>query len=119
MRLKAREIQSLTGNLSKKEREYINLTLKGATKLLLSGLLTIIVLGTIINIKLSRNIANSIKRLEEITKKIAMGDFSETIEAKGKDEIASLEMSFTQMEKRLLDAKSSQGKENSKRNHIN
>ncbi len=82
------------------------MTLKRAAKLLLSGLLTIIVLGTIINIKLS-------------TKKIAMRDFSETIEAKGKYGIASLEMSFNQMEKRLLDAKSSQGKENSKRNHIN
>jgi signal transduction histidine kinase len=105
-RLSAREIQSLTEKLSKKEREYMNLQLKRMAKLPLFGLLTIIVLGTIINIQFSRNIANPIKRLEEITKKIAMGDFSETIEVKGKDEIASLGMSFNQMEKTIRDSES-------------
>src|SRR5208283_1685239 len=105
-RLKAREIQSLTEKLSKKEREYMNLQLKRMAKLPLLGLLTIIVLGTIINIQFSRNIANPIKRLEELTKKIAMGDFSETIEVKGKDEIASLGLSFNQMEKTVRDSKS-------------
>src|SRR5208337_4991645 len=105
-RLKAREIQSFTEKLSKKEREHMNLQLKRMAKLPLFGLLTIIVLGTIINIQFSRNIANPIKKLEEITKKIAMGDFSETIEVKGKDEIASLGMSFNQMEKTIRDSKS-------------
>ena len=105
-RLKAREIQSVAEELSKKEREYISLTLKRMAKLPLFGLLAIIVLGAIISIQFSVNIATPIKRLEEITKKIAMGDFSETIEVKGKDEIASLGRSFNQMEKRILDSKS-------------
>src|SRR5208283_5867790 len=79
-RLKAREIQSVAEELSKKEREYISLTLKRMAKLPLFGLLAIIVLGAIISIQFSVNIATPIKRLEEITKKIAMRDFSETIE---------------------------------------
>lgn len=106
MRSKAKEIQSLTEKLSTKEREYISLTLKMVAKLAIFGLFIMIVLGTVITIQLSRNIANPIKRLEEITKKIAMGDFSETIEAKGKDEIASLGMSFNQMKEKILFAKS-------------
>jgi signal transduction histidine kinase len=106
MRSKAKEIQNLTEKLSTKEREYISLTLKMVAKLATFGLFIMIVLGTVITIQLSRNIADPIKRLEEITKKIAMGDFSETIEAKGKDEIASLGMSFNQMKEKILFAKS-------------
>lgn len=105
IRSTAREMETITKNLSKKEREYIDVTLKKSGKLLLFGLLTIIILGIVINMKLSRNIAHPIKRLEGITKKIAKGDFSEMMEVKGTDEIASLEMSFNQMEKQLLDTK--------------
>jgi two-component system NtrC family sensor kinase len=39
-----------------------------------------------------------------ITKKIALGDFSESIKVKGKDELASLEASFNLMEEKLKDA---------------
>jgi signal transduction histidine kinase len=105
IRLKGRELQSITKNLSKKEREYIDVTLKKAGKFLFYGLITIILLGIIINIKLSRNIAIPIKKLEEITKKISAGDYSDLMEVKGSDEIASLEISFNQMEKKLLETK--------------
>ncbi|MBI5025898.1 MAG: HAMP domain-containing protein [Nitrospirae bacterium] len=103
MRLKAREIQSFTESLSKKERANIDAVSKRSIRLLLYALLTIIVLGTIINIKLGMSIARPIKSLEEITKKVAGGDFSERIEIKGRDEIASLGASFNQMEERLQD----------------
>ncbi len=61
----------------------------------------------IINIKLATSIANPIRRLEKMTKKVAKGDFSEAIKVTGKDEIASLELSFNQMEERLQDAMTS------------
>jgi two-component system NtrC family sensor kinase len=101
MRLKARDIQSFTENLSRKERAGINALLEISIKLLLFALLIIIVLGTIVNIKLGMSIARPIKNLEEITKKVAGGDFSQRIEIKGRDEIASLGASFNQMEERL------------------
>jgi two-component system NtrC family sensor kinase len=42
--------------------------------------------------------------LEKITKKIALGDFSESIEVKGRDELSSLEASFNLMEEKLKNA---------------
>lgn len=107
MRASAREIQSFTESLSKKERADIDALLKVSMKLLLVALLVIIILGTMINMRLARGIAAPIKRLEEMTKKVAAGDFSERIEIKGKDEIASLGISFNEMETRLRDAMSS------------
>lgn len=107
MRLKARKIQDFTETLSKKERTDIDKRLKTSGNLLLFALLTVIILGAIINMKLARSIAMPIIRLEEITKKISKGDFSEHIEVRGKDEIASLEISFNQMEDRLEDAMAS------------
>jgi signal transduction histidine kinase len=104
IRLTAREISSLTENLSKKEREDIDAVLDKSTKLLLLALFTMLGLGAIINIKLSTSISTPIQRLEKITKKIATGDFSETMEVKGRDEITSLEISFNQMEERLKNA---------------
>ncbi|MBI4653831.1 MAG: HAMP domain-containing protein [Nitrospirae bacterium] len=103
MRLRAREIQSFTETFSKKERADINKRLKLSFNLLSFALLTVIILGAIVNIKLARGIATPIRRLEEITKKIAAGDFSVRIEIKGKDEIASLESSVNIMEDRLQD----------------
>ncbi len=107
MRLKARNLQSFTGNLSKKERTDIGRILQTSVQMLLFALLGVIVLGMIMNIKLATSIANPIRRLEKITKKVAKGDFSEAIKVTGKDEIASLELSFNQMEERLLDAMTS------------
>ncbi len=107
MRQKARKIQDFTETLSKKERTDIDKRLKTSGNLLLFALLTVIILGAIINMKLARSIAIPIIRLEEITKKISKGDFSEHIEVRGKDEIASLEISFNQMEDRLEDAMAS------------
>lgn len=107
MRLKARNIQDFTETLSKEERADIDKRLSMSFYLLLFAIMTVILLGAIINMKLARSIAIPIIRLEEITKKIAMGDFSEHIEVRGKDEIASLEISFNQMEDRLKDVMAS------------
>ena len=110
LRLKAREIQSFTENLSKKERTDISAIIKKSMWMLFLALLTIIILGMIINIKLATSIALPIRKLEKITKKIASGDFSEAIEVSGRDEIASLERSFNQMEEKLKSAMDSLGK---------
>ncbi len=107
MRLKAREIQSFTENLSQKEREDIRRILRTSVQMVIVALMAVILFGTIVNVKLATTISSPIRRLEKITKKIASGDFSEVIEVRGKDEIASLEMSFNQMEDRLKDAMSS------------
>jgi signal transduction histidine kinase len=104
MRKTAREIQTSTQNLSKKERSDIATTIKMSNNLLLIALALIIAFGTVINIKLATSIATPIRTLEKITKKIAQGDFSESIEVKGKDELASLEVAFNQMEERLKNA---------------
>jgi CheY-like chemotaxis protein len=79
-------------------------TIQTAVELLLLSLILIVLLGTIINMKLSTSIAGPIRKLERMTGKIAAGDFSESIEVHGKDEIASLGMSFNQMEVKLKDA---------------
>ncbi|MEW6052621.1 MAG: ATP-binding protein [Nitrospirota bacterium] len=105
MRLKAREIELLLENLLKEEKVAIDSTMKKSMILLIFALLTIIVVGAAVNAKLAMSIAEPIKKLEEVTKKIAMGDFSETLDVKGKDdEIASLEMSFNKMETKLKQA---------------
>jgi signal transduction histidine kinase len=107
LRSKAREIQSFTENLSKRERAKIGSILRMSMRYLAFGLLAFILLGTIFNIKLATRIATPIRKLEKVTKKIAMGDFSEAIEVRGGDEITSLEASFNQMVDRLKDAMTS------------
>lgn len=105
MRSKARDIELLLENLLKEEKVAIHSTMKKSMILLIFALLTIIVVGAAVNAKLAMSIAEPIKKLEEVTKKIAMGDFSETLDVKGKDdEIASLEMSFNKMETKLKQA---------------
>jgi signal transduction histidine kinase len=107
MRLRAREIQSFTEELSKRERSKINDILKLSMNMLLIALLVIVAVGIIINVKLARGISAPIRELEKVTKKVAMGDFSEAIEVKGRDELTSLEISFNQMEDRLKDTMNS------------
>jgi signal transduction histidine kinase len=104
MRQTARTIQSFTQNLSKQERATIATTIKMSTTLLVVALALVVVLGIIINIKLATSIAMPIRTLEKITKKIALGDFSESIEVRGKDELSSLEASFNLMEEKLQNA---------------
>lgn len=101
MRVKAREIQFFTESLSKKERADIGAILKIFTNLLLYALLAIIILGAIINIKLATSISTPIRNLEKITKKVAVGDLSESMAVEGNDEIASLVVSFNIMEEKL------------------
>jgi signal transduction histidine kinase len=104
MRVAARDIQSFTQNLSKKERASVAATIKMSITLLVFALVLVVIFGTIINIKLANSIASPLRTLEKITKKIAQGDFSESIEVKGKDELASLEASFNLMEEKLQNA---------------
>jgi signal transduction histidine kinase len=107
MRLRAREIQSFTEELSKRERSRINDILEMSRNMLLIALLVILAVGIVINVKLARSIATPIRKLEKVTKKVAMGDFSEVIEVKGADELTSLEISFNQMEDRMKDTMNS------------
>ncbi len=107
LRMRAREIQSLTEDLSKRERANISEMLRMSMNILLFALLASAIAGILINIKLARSIAAPIRELEKATKKVAMGDFSEVIEVKGTDEITSLEISFNQMEDKLKDSLSS------------
>jgi signal transduction histidine kinase len=104
MRVTARDIQSFTQNLSKKERASVAATIEMSITLLVVALALVVIFGTIINIKLANSIASPLRTLEKITKKIAQGDFSESIEVKGKDELASLEASFNLMEEKLQNA---------------
>ena len=106
MRFKAREIQSFTENLSKKERANISGMLAMSMKLLVFALIAIFFAGIVINWRLAVSISTPIRKLEKVTKKIAGSDFSETIEVTGSDEIASLQVSFNQMEENLKDAMS-------------
>lgn len=107
MRIRAQEIEVYTKELSEKERTNIDLVLKRSMHLLMFAIATIIIFGTIVNIKLAHSIALPIKNLEEVTKQVANGDFSRNIEVHGKDEIASLAVSFNEMEARLKDTMNS------------
>lgn len=107
IRLRAREIQSFTEELSKRERSKINDILKLSMNMLVVALFVVIAVGVVINVKLARSIATPIRELEKVTKKVAMGDFSESIEVTGRDELTSLEISFNQMEDKLKDTMNS------------
>jgi two-component system NtrC family sensor kinase len=100
----ARDIQAFTQNLSKQERSDIATTIRMSINLQLVALALVLVAGTIINIKLATSIATPLRTLEKITKKVAQGDFSESIEVRGKDELSSLEASFNLMEEKLKNA---------------
>lgn len=101
LRVTARKIQQIAQNVSLEERKAIETTITWATRMLIIALLLVIVIGIAVNKKLATSIAVPIRNLERITKKIARGDFSESIEVRGGDEIASLGQSFNQMEEKL------------------
>jgi len=97
----AREIQVYTEENARAERTDIAQILKVSSILLVMTLGLIVVMGTVINAKLAKSIVTPIQELERITKKIAQGDFSESIVVRGHDEISSLAESFNQMEDKL------------------
>lgn len=101
LRMTAREMQVHVEANARKVRADIDAILRMSAVLLAVSIVLIIVFGTIINSKLAKSIVVPIQELERITKKIARGDFSENIEIKGHDEIASLAQSFNQMEDKL------------------
>lgn len=97
----AREVQVYVEENARAERSDIARILRVSSMLLVVTLGLIVVLGTVINVQLAKSIVAPIQELERITKKIARGDFSESIQVKGHDEIASLAQSFNQMEDKL------------------
>jgi signal transduction histidine kinase len=101
IRMTAREIQVHVEANARKEREDIDAILKMSAVLLAITIAVIVLFGTIINIQLAKSIVTPIQDLERITKKIARGDFSESIQVKGHDEISALAQSFNQMEDKL------------------
>jgi len=101
VRITARDIQSFTQNISKKERTSIATTIRMSINLQVMALALVVIVGIVINMKLATSIARPIRNLERVTKKITRGDFSESIEVDGHDEIASLAESFNQMEDKL------------------
>jgi signal transduction histidine kinase len=107
IRLEGREIQSLTKELSRNERARIAAILDRSMTLLAIAFALVIITGVVVNIKFSRNIAKPIATLEAITRKMAMGEFSERADITGKDEIASLGASFNKMSERLRDTMAS------------
>jgi signal transduction histidine kinase len=106
MRAKARDLQSLAEALSVKERGAIDGLLERASrslKFLLAAILAAIVLGVVVNRRLSASIAVPLGDLEDLTKKIAAGDFTQRIAVRGDDEFSSLGTSFNLMQDRIHD----------------
>lgn len=101
LRAVAREIQVYVAENAQAERSDIDRILRVSSILLIITMCLIVVLGSIINSKLAKSIVTPIGNLERITKKITRGDFTESIEVKGHDEISSLAESFNQMEDKL------------------
>ena len=107
MRAKAKEYQTFLDDIFYRERAEIPVTMKRSMQLFLFSLLIVIVVGAVVNTRLAMSIVRPLRMLEKKTKNIAMGDFSERIEVKGSDEIASLAKSFNRMEDHLKLAVSS------------
>ncbi len=107
MRAKAKEYQAFSDNIFYRERSEIPVTMKRSMQLFLFSVLTVIVVGAVVNTRLAMSIVRPLRMLEKKTKNIAMGDFSERIEVKGSDELASLAKSFNRMEDHLKLAVSS------------
>ena len=84
MRLTAREIQTFTQNLSKKERSDIATTIRVSINLQVVALALVVVVGTIINIKLATSIATPLRTLEKISRKISEGDFPNTSKSRAR-----------------------------------
>lgn len=104
MRRKAQEIQSFTESLAKREREEIERILALSMRMLVGALVFILVVGIVINVRLASKISSPMRTLEMVTRRIAAGDFSETVSIEGTDEIASLQRSFNAMQEKLRDA---------------
>ena len=98
MRQKARDLQSITKNLSMKEREVLNGKIGTSLKLLLYAMVIIIIAGAIVNYKLAVSIERPIKKIKDSAKRMALGDLSEEIDIRGNDEIASLGRSLNSMQ---------------------
>ncbi len=91
------EMEEVTGRLSFMERQKINSFVDRTQNLLLAALALLCVLGPLFVFKTSKRIVAPIKRLAEITLKIAGGDISLRAPIKEHDETQSLAISFNTM----------------------
>ncbi|MDD5757656.1 MAG: ATP-binding protein [Desulfobulbaceae bacterium] len=110
VRIIAREIQATIDAVAGGERasiDYLLAHLNRSMILLLFTIAAFIIAGAIINMKLAASISNPIRDLEEATKRVGGGDLSWRSELTGRDEIASLGMSFNRMQERLSAARQS------------
>ena len=82
-------------------------TLTNTQRLFFYVLIAVALLGAVLTIRLAARIANSIRNLDRAMKKIATGDSETREDSAQKDEIASLETSFREMEARLHNTVSS------------
>jgi signal transduction histidine kinase len=106
MRARARDVQALAEDLSLRARTAIDVLLRRARRslrILLLAVAAAIVVGGVVNARLSQSIAAPIGRLEELTHRIAAGDLSGRVALGGDDEFSSLAESFNRMQDRLHD----------------
>lgn len=82
-------------------------TLTNTQRLLFYVLIAVALFGAVLTIRLAARIANSIRNLERAMRKIATGDSETSDDSTQRDEIASLETSFREMQTRLANTVSS------------
>lgn len=100
-------IQTFTDTILLGEREDIDSLLRVSMNLLLASLAIVIVIGALINARLSANIAAPIREIRKFAERVAGGDFSQTLEVKGSEEFVSLAEALNQMSVKLKDTVSS------------
>lgn len=97
VRLIGSEMEEISGRIAFMERQKISSFIDHTQNLLLAGLAFLCVLGPLFVYKTATFIVTPIKRLSEITRKIAGGDISLRAPLKEHDETHSLSVSFNTM----------------------
>ncbi|UCD36381.1 MAG: HAMP domain-containing histidine kinase [Nitrospiraceae bacterium] len=100
-------LEEVTAQMALHERHRINKFITQTQKLLLAGLVLLCTLGPLFVYKTSSFIAAPIKRLADITRRIAEGDTSLRAPLKEQDETHSLALSFNTMIDSLLKSQES------------
>ena len=85
-------------NVSDKENAAAEETMTHVKRLLLFGMAAVFVTGAALSLHLAESIVTPIRKLQNATKKIALGDFAAKIHNGGSDEIASLSRSIDSMQ---------------------
>lgn len=90
-------LEKMSYGIAEKERSRINAFLNRTHTLLVTALILICTIGPLLVYKTASYIVAPIKRLSEITRKIAEGDLTQRAPLKEHDETYSLAMSFNTM----------------------